>query len=162
MSEKNKIIVLGKNNFKMRLFMLMKLPLAFFAGLKVSEIDNTKASISIPFKFLNKNPFQSIYFAALSMAAELSTGILAMAAISEVSKPVSMLVLEMNGKFIKKAKTKIVFTCMQGAEIMETVKKCIETTEGQTIQARSKGFDMDGNQVAEFYFTWTFKVKSSQ
>jgi len=161
MSEKNKIVELGRNHFKMRFFMLLKLPLAFFAGLKVTEIDNKKASISIPFKFLNKNPFQSIYFAALSMAAELSTGILAMAAIAEIGKPVSMLVLEMNGKFIKKAKTKIVFTCLQGSEILETVKSCIETSEGKIIQTCSKGFDLDGNQVAEFYFTWTFKAKSN-
>ena len=159
MIERNKIIRLAKSNFKMRLYLLTKLPLAFFAGLKITKISEFKASVSIPYKFLNKNPFQSIYFAALSMAAELSTGILAMSAISETKLPISMLVFEMNAKFTKKAKSKILFTCTQGKEIVETVNKCIESKEGETIKVFAKGIDMEGNEVAEFYFIWTFKSK---
>jgi len=138
---------------------MMKLPFAFLAGLKVVEISDSKASISIPYKFLNKNPFRSIYFAALSMAAELSTGLLSMAAISDTDKAISMLVLEMNAKFNKKAKSKIVFTCTQGREIAETVNKCLISGIGETIKVQSKGVDIEGNEVAEFYFTWTFKQK---
>jgi hypothetical protein len=93
------------------------------------------------------------------MAAELSTGILAMAAISEKPVPVSMLVFDMSAKFVKKARTKITFTCLQGNEIFETVNKCINSGEGQTIHVISKGIDNEGIEVAEFNFTWTFKVK---
>ncbi len=143
----------------MKLYLMMKLPFAFLAGLRIVEISESKASVSIPFKFLNKNPFQSIYFAALSMAAELSTGILAMAAIADTNKEVSMLVLEMGARFTKKAKNKVIFTCFQAKEIDETVIKCINCDEGQTIKVLSSGIDMDGNEVAEFYFVWTFKQK---
>jgi hypothetical protein len=159
MNEKNKVIRLARNNFKMRFFLLKKLPLAFIAGLRITEISGAKASVSLPYNQLNKNPFQSIYFAALSMAAELSTGILAMAAISEKPVPVSMLVFDMSAKFVKKARTKITFTCLQGNEIFETVNKCINSGEGQTIHVISKGIDNEGIEVAEFNFTWTFKVK---
>ena len=72
MNHQNKIIKLARNSFKMKLFMLMKLPFGFLAGLKITKINSQKASVSIPYKYLNKNPFRSIYFAALSMAAELS------------------------------------------------------------------------------------------
>jgi hypothetical protein len=159
MSEKNVIIKLAKSNFKMKLYLMMKLPFAFLAGLRVVKIDNTQASISIPYKFLNKNPFRSVYFAALSMAAEFSTGILAMAAISATNREVSMLVLEMNARFLKKARTKVIFTCKQGAEIKEIVDKCLKTNEGQTIKVLSKGVDIESNEIAEFSFTWTFKAK---
>jgi len=144
----------------MKLFMLKKLPLALLVGLKIIEVNDEKAVVSIPYKFLNKNPFQSIYFAALSMAAELSTGVLAMAAISEKSIPISMLVVEMESRFLKKAQTKIVFTCQQGFEIKQAVDKCLESGAGQTVKVLSKGTDISGAEVAEFYFTWTFKPKS--
>ncbi|RLD49247.1 MAG: thioesterase, partial [Bacteroidetes bacterium] len=88
----NKIRKLAGNHHRMRIFFLKHLPMAFFAGLKITEINREKASVTVPYKYLNKNPFRSVYFAVLSMAAELSTGILAMAAISDFSVPVSMLV----------------------------------------------------------------------
>lgn len=160
MNEQNKILRLGRSNFKMRLFMLLNLPLAFLAGLKIVKLDKSSSSVSIPYKFLNKNPFRSIYFAALSMAAELSTGILAMAAVHEMKKPISMLVLNMKANFVKKAKGKIIFSCSEGNEIFEAVQKCIESNEGQVVIINSTGTDKNGNEVAIFEFSWTFKVKA--
>ena len=143
----------------MKLFMLKKLPMALLAGLKVTEIDESKASVTVPYKNLNKNPFKSIYFAVLSMAAELATGILAMASIRDFSVPISMLVLEMKAHFQKKARTKITFKCTEGDKMMEAIAKSIETGEGQTAEVTSTGYDREGDVVAEFKFTWTFKPK---
>ncbi len=143
----------------MKLFMLKHLPMAFLAGLKVVEIDQTTASVTVPYKYLNKNPFRSVYFAVLSMAAELSTGILAMAALNDFSIPISMLVLEMKANFLKKARTKITFKCLEGDQLSSTIAKSIETGEGQTIDVTSIGYDTEGDKVAEFKFTWTFKPK---
>jgi len=139
--------------------MLLKLPLAFIAGLKITAIDPQKAVVTIPYKFLTKNPFRSIYFAALSMAAELSTGILAMAAVHETGKPISMLVFDMRASFRKKAVNRITFTCLEGQKISDAVNKCLETGEGQTVAVQTIGIDKNGHEVAEFEFVWTFKVK---
>jgi len=136
------------------------LPLAFIAGLRVIHIDEKKAAVSIPYKFLNQNPFQSIYFAALAMAAELSTGILAITSVQTASKPVSMLVFEMSANFTKKAKGKIVFSCNDGKAIEEAIEESVKTGEGQIVTATSIGIDSEGDQVAEFKFTWTFKPKA--
>ena len=160
MTKKEKILKAVRNNFKMRFFMLRKLPLAFIAGLKVIHIDDEKASVSIPFKFLNQNPFQSIYFAALAMAAELSTGILAITSVQTASKPVSMLVFEMSANFTKKATGKIIFSCDEGIEIERAIEDSIKTGEGQIVTVTSVGVDNAGDQVAEFKFTWTFKPKA--
>ncbi len=160
MNQQNKILRLGKNNFRMRLFMLLNLPLAFIAGLKVTSIDKSSATVSIPYKFLNKNPFRSIYFAALSMAAELSTGILAMASVYEMKKPISMLVLNMKASFVKKATGKITFYCNEGEKIFSAVQKCLENNEGQVVTITSIGKDKSGNEVAVFEFSWTFKAKA--
>jgi acyl-coenzyme A thioesterase PaaI-like protein len=159
MQKENKVRKLAGSPIHMKLFMLRNLPMALLAGLKVTEIDPSKASVTVPYKNLNKNPFKSIYFAVLSMAAELATGILAMASIRDFSVPVSMLVLEMKAQFQKKARTKITFRCIEGDKIMEAITKSIETGEGQTAEVTSSGYDTDGDIVAEFKFTWTFKPK---
>lgn len=156
----NKFRKSATNAFKMRLFMLRNLPLGFFVGMRVVQIDKQGAQVSIPFKYLNKNPFQSIYFAVLSMAAELSTGLLAIAAVYDASVPVSMLVFDMNAKFTKKATGRIVFKCEQGDEISKAVEASVADGEGKTVSVKSVGRDKDGIQVAEFNFTWTFKPKS--
>jgi len=144
---------------KMKMYMLTHLPMAFLAGLRVKEIDGGRSVVSVPYKFLNKNPFHSMYFAVLSMAAELSSGILALALVYEAEKPVSMLVLNMKAGFFKKARTKIVFTCNDGVKITEAIAKSIETDEGQTVEVHTSGVDANGETVAEFGFTWTFKPK---
>ncbi len=159
MKNNNKIRRLAHSHFKMRLFMLTNLPFGFLAGLKVIDIDSKKASVSIPYKYLTKNPFRSIYFAALSMAAELSSGILALAAVEETKKPISMLVLDMKANFRKKATGKIIFTCLDGDKIFNAVQKCMDSNEGQTVMVNSVGLDNRGNEVASFSFTWTFKKK---
>ena len=159
--KENKIRKLAGNHSRMRMFFLKHLPMALLAGLKITEIDTAKATVTVPYKYLNKNPFRSVYFAVLSMAAELSTGILAMAAINDFEVPVSMLVLNMKAGFSKKARTKIKFTCNGGEKLSEAITKSIETGEGQTAEVMTTGFDEEGDEVARFYFTWTFKPKRS-
>lgn len=102
---------------KFRLFMLSKLPMAYMSDLRVTSITNTSASVTIPYKYLTKNPFGSIYFACLSMAAELSTGVLCMMHVFKSDPAVSMLVVSMEADFMKKAVGKITFTCQDGATI---------------------------------------------
>ena len=147
-----------RNNFKFRLFMLKELPSAFFSGLKLKEITEEKAVVTIPFKYLTKNPFRSMYFASQAMAAELSTGVLALSQISGRKPRVPMLVFDMKANFTKKATSKITFTCNEGLKIKNAVEKTVKTGEGITIEAKTTGTDKTGDIVSEFYFTWTFKA----
>ena len=57
-------------------FLIWKLPMGFLAKLRVLELKDNVAKVSVPFNYWNKNPFKSIYFAVQAMAAELSTGVL--------------------------------------------------------------------------------------
>ncbi|MBN2237731.1 MAG: DUF4442 domain-containing protein [Bacteroidales bacterium] len=155
----NKFRESATNPFKMGLFMLKNLPLGFFVGLRVKHIDSKSASVSVPFKYLNKNPFRSIYFAVQSMAAELSTAVLAMASIYEAPVSVSMLVYDMNATFTKKATSRIVFRCDQAEEVVKAVEESLATGEGKTVTVKTIGTDINGVQVSEFNFTWTFKPK---
>ncbi len=139
--------------------MLAKLPMAYMADLRVASITEESATVTIPYKYLNKNPFNSIYFACLSMAAELSTGVLCMMHVHEAKPGISMLVVHMEADFTKKAVGKITFSCEDGKQILEAVEHTKATGEGVTVIASSVGTDEQGDKVAEFRYTWSLKAK---
>jgi hypothetical protein len=147
---------------KYRLFLLSKLPMAFMAGLKVKQFNETGSSVSVRFKWLNQNPFRSIYFAVISMAAELSTGLLAFAHIYKRNPSVSMLVVNMEASFYKKAVGSIVFTCNDGNAIEQAIEQTIASGEGVIIRCTSIGKNEEGDEVAKFIFTWSFKQKNKK
>ena len=96
-------IKLLKHPFKFKFFLFTKLPSAYIAGVRVREASEKKCVASVPYKWLSQNPFRSTYFACLSMAAELSTGALAMAHLYKIDPPVSMLVVKVDSEYLKKA-----------------------------------------------------------
>ena len=147
------------NAFWYRLFMLSKLPMAFFSGLKIVSLSPQQAIITVKFKWINQNPFKSIYFAVLSMAAELSTGILAFAQTYKRHPKVSMLVVKLEAEFFKKAIGTITFTCNDGDKIIAAIEQTIQQNIGTTVQCLSIGKNSDGEEVARFIFTWSFKAK---
>jgi phage terminase large subunit-like protein len=142
--------------------MLTSLPAALFAGVRVEKLDEASSTISIRYSWFSKNPFKSIYFACLGMAAEMSSGILALVHTIDKQPAVSMLVFNMQASFHKKAVGKINFVCNDGDLIRQSVEKAIATGEGVTSETVSKGYDADGNCVAEFRIVWTFKQKQKK
>ena len=145
-----------RNPLKFRLFLLQKLPAAYFSGLRVVEISEQVCRVGIPYKWFTKNPFRSTYFACLSMAAEMSTGILAMACVHQRRPRISMLVVSIEGKFYKKATGRTEFICKEGAEIGEAVQRAIDLSQAQTIRVLSSGYNKNQELVAEFWITWSF------
>ncbi len=151
---------LVNNRFKFNLFLFSKLPSAYLCGVRVQSADESKCVVTVPFKWLSQNPFKSTYFACLSMAAEMSTGILGMAHIYQRKPAVSMLVVNISGNFLKKAVGRTTFTCNDGLLINQTIEDAIAGGEGKTITAKSIGTNAGGEVVAEFFITWSFKAKS--
>ena len=143
-------------------FLLLKLPAAFFSGVRIRYADEQKAIVSVPFKWLTQNPFKSTYFASLSMAAEMSTGVLAMAHLYKQHPPVSMLITKTEGTFFKKCKDRISFTCEDGENFRNIIREAQSSGKSVSFTARSRGANKEGEIVAEFQFTWSFKVKQSQ
>ncbi|GAB4094375.1 hotdog family protein [Flaviaesturariibacter terrae] len=152
-------LVHSKTRF--RLFLLAKLPAAWFAGLRLRNCTATECVVDVPYRWFTKNPFRSTYFACLAMGAELSTGALCMQYIYGRRPPVSMLVTAMEARFFKKATGSTRFTCSDGAAIAAAIDAAIATGEGQTVNARSIGRNGAGEVVAEFTFTWSFKSKKA-
>ena len=157
---KEKFLNIVRHPFKFRWFLLSKLPSAFFSGVRVRYVDDEKCVVTIPYKWFSTNPFRSTYFACLSMAAEMSTGVLAMAHTYGQQPPVSMLVLKVEGNFMKKADGLTTFTCEDGRLVAQMVREATASGKPTTTTMRSTGINKDGDTVAEFVVTWTFKVKA--
>lgn len=153
-------ISLVKHPLKFRLFLLMKLPAAFFSGIRVREIEEGRATVTVPFKWLTQNPFRSTYFASLSMAAEMSTGVLALAQVYKRKPAVSMLVVKVESEYFKKATDRTTFSCEDGLLFRQAIEETIATGEARTVRAHSTGRNKAGEVVAEFWVTWSFKVRS--
>ena len=153
-------IKLMKHPVKFRMFLFSKLPSAFFAGVRIKDIDEKKCEVTVPYKWFSQNPFRSTYFACLSMAAEMSTGALSMAHVYKRKPAVSMLVVKVESEYFKKATGRTTFVCEDGEKIEKAIEESIATSEARTVRARSVGKNKEGDVVAEFFITWSFKVKA--
>ena len=145
---------------KLNTFLLFKLPAAYICGVRVKYIDDIKCIVTVKHKWINQNPFKSMYWVVQGMAAELSTGTLLMNKVKENGKKISMLVAGNNATFTKKATGRITFECCEGHLIDEIIKRAIESGEGQTIWLNSRGINEEGLEVSSFNFEWTIKLKS--
>ena len=141
-------------------FLLIKLPLAWIAGSRVKRIDAEACAISMPFGWRNQNPFQSMYFAAQSMSAEMSTGMLCMLAIENSGESVAMLVSDNRSKFTKKADGHVTFTCNDGKKMFDAVAETCRTGQPVLVEMNAVGVMDNGVEVSNFSFTWTVKKRT--
>ena len=139
-------------------WMLFKLPAAWLTGVRILSISDTKCEVKVRFKWINQNPYRSMFWAVQGMAAELTTGMLLTKSIQESNTNISMLIVGNKSNFYKKAVGKIKFICDQG----ETAKELINLTEKNITHKawlKAKGFDETGDMVSEFDFEWSCKKR---
>jgi len=140
--------------------MLKVLPMGTIAGLKITELDQQQCKVTVPYKYINKNPFNTTYWAVLGMAAEMASGAMVQMFTHKLSPSVSMFVTGCDGKFIKRAVGITTFVCNDGQLIADTIQKAMDTMEPQTIQSNVKGYDKDGVLLVDFNFEWSLKARS--
>ena len=139
--------------------MLFKLPAAWLMGVKVSMINNSNCICTLKYRWINQNPFKSIFWAAQGMAAEFATGVLLMREIELSNKNISMLLVDVEGKFTKKAIGKISFKCDKGLIIKEKVGSLNSQNRKSTMWIDSMGVDETGQEASKFKFNWSILLK---
>tara|TARA_A100000164_G_scaffold337867_1_gene331743 strand:- start:71 stop:583 length:513 start_codon:yes stop_codon:yes gene_type:complete len=151
------------NPFSFSLFFLFNVPMIWLSGIKLKHLDTKKAITKIPFRFiyrwLNKNPFKSIYFAVQCIGAEISTASIVALAIEGHKPSFAYIVTKMRSQYFKKATETTRFTCNDGDKIFSAVNKALKTKEGVEIEAKCTGTLEDGTIVSEFHFTWSIKQR---
>lgn len=145
---------------KLNYFLAFKLPSAFLTGVRTKFIDTHKCVVVVKHRWINQNPFNSMFWAVQGMAAELATGALLMMKIKASNNSISMLVVNNKASFSKKAKGVITFSCTQGAVVDAAIEEAISTGKGQRFFLTSSGVDQNGDEVSSFEFEWSVKLKS--
>lgn len=145
--------------WKMRLFLLKNLPsMAFWRG-RVDLATATECICSLPYGWRTQNPFSSIYFAAQSGVAELSTGLLVTMALKGYDQKIAMYVIDFQAQFTKKATERIYYRCDQGLEIRQAVERAVQSQQAQVIECLSVGTTEAGTEVGRVKVTWSIKAK---
>src|SRR5258706_5507281 len=132
-------IRLVKHPLQSRMFLLSKIPSAYFTGVRIRDLDEKTCITTVPYKWFSRNPFRSTYFASLAMAAELSTGALSMAHLYKRKPSVSMLLVKLEAAYFNKAAGRTKFACEDGELIQKAIEESIATGEARTIKAKSTG-----------------------
>ena len=139
-------------------WMLFKLPAAWLTGVRILSISDAKCEVKVRFKWINQNPYRSMFWAVQGMAAELTTGMLLTKSIQESNTNISMLLVGNKSNFYKKAVGKIKFICDEG----EAAKELINLTKKNITHKawlKAKGIDETGDIVSEFDFEWSCKKR---
>lgn len=150
------------NPWIFRFFAFFKVPAGWMAGMKIVQLDAAKCTTTIPFKFFNKNPFKSTYFAVQSMAAELSTASLVLINLEGLSPSVAYIITDVEMNFSKKATGKVWYTCENGEQVQQAVEACIQTKESSVVKLKTIGKMKDGTVVSTFHFTWSMKQRTDK
>ena len=141
-----------------RLFLLRKLPLAFFAGVKIAKLDDQGSVTVLKYRWINQNPFRSTYFAAMQMSAELSTGLL-LYQYQQSSFKFSMLLVRVEADYIKKAVGRVEYRCNSGLAVDSFIKELDQYSDGNKIEIPVIAYNESNEEVAKFRFTWSCKKK---
>ena len=147
------------NWFLFKMFSIKNLPLAFLTGFKIIELNESKCVTRVKYKYLTKNPFRSTFWAVLGMAAELSTGAYALIATKGKDESVAVILVSTRAEFLKKATGTTTFTCTDWNGFDSAATNAIKTNEAQTVTGKSIGVNGDGEEIARFEFTWSFKKR---
>ena len=145
---------------KINTFLMFKLPSAYLCGVRVKTLETQKCITTVKHRWINQNPFKSMFWAVQGMAAELSTGSLIINTIKESEKNIAMLLVSNEASYSKKATGRIYFECHEGNLVNEVINKAIETEEGQTVTLNVVGSNSENEEVSRFSFTWSMKVRS--
>jgi GTP cyclohydrolase II len=144
---------------KINAYTFFKLPLAWWGGVRVKEISENSCTVYIKHRWINQNPFKSMFWAAQGMAAEMTTGALVRKKIVDSGRKVSMLVKDQRANFSKKATGLIRFECHDGKDLANAIEKSAKSGEGVVVVMKSTGYNPVGVEVSSFEFEWSLRVK---
>lgn len=146
--------------FRLNFFTFFKLPSAWWCGVRVTKIEERYCETKVVHRWINQNPFNSMFWAVQGMAAELATGAIILSEVRSSTVSVSMLVTRNEAEFLKKAKGKITFSCTDVALVKNQFATHLQSETGTRFWMQSEGVDEQGEVVSRFRFEWSIKAKN--
>ena len=146
--ENNKLL----KKMKLNLFLLgkFKIPMLSYTGVKLIELNDNEAKVSIKLKRRTKNHLNSMYFGALAVGADVAGGIHAFYYAEKMNKKISFAFKGMNAQFLKRAETDCMFVSNDGKKVENAVLLSIKTKERVNETTKVIAFNLNDEVVAEF------------
>lgn len=138
---------------------LAKMPLAWWSGLRIDELEPERCRVSVPYRWRTTNPFGCTHFAALAMAGELSTGALVMAALEGAPGRGSMIMNRAEVTYTRRATGRSTFTCTEGHLLDAAVRAAVTSGEWTEVTLSTAGQDAAGEPLSSMHFTWAVRVR---
>lgn len=145
----------------LKFFSITKVPMLFFTGAKIRQIDEKTCIVQMPFMKFVKNHLGSVYFGALAVGADACVGFLAADKIYDSDKKVNLIFKSFRAQFLKRAVGPVQFICDEGSLIAEMLKETVATGErvNKVIPARAMVYD---EIVAEFELELSLKYQKQE
>jgi hypothetical protein len=143
-----------------RAYLLAKLPLAACAGVRLERLDEHECVVWLPGGWRTRNPFGSTYFAAQSMAAEMSTGAPALVLTAGAATSIALILVGIRASFEKRIVGGSHFAFAELHGMKAAIDRAAAQDEPVTFTGRSVGRGADGALAAEFDVTWSFKRRT--
>ncbi len=144
---------------KLNRFLMTHIPVAWIAGIRVAKLTDEVCELQLRHRWINQNPFGSVYFAVLAAGGELATGIPLFREVKAAKRPVSMLVTEQQARFLKKARGRVRFVFNDMDIIRQNLQEALDNGTARVFTLTSRALDEQGQTLAEFRFQWSIKPK---
>ncbi len=121
---------------RLRFWAFAKIPLIWFLRPIVVELTRERSVVRVPLGWRTRNHMGSMYFGALCTGADAAAALLALEALRRERAPYSILFKEVRGEFVKRAEGDVDFTCEQGGEITDLLRRAREREERLALPIR--------------------------
>ncbi len=152
---------LVKVNARLRAFGLLKIPLINFLSPRITEYNDQRLLLKMPFGRRSKNHVNSMYFAVFAVGADLACGLIAYNEMLDSKRKIHLVFKDFDIRFLKRAEEDVIFVCEWVPQIKKLIHKTIETKDREELRIPVQAFiarDMS-EPVADMHLTLSVKCK---
>ena len=150
MSKLIKEVSIRKMRWLIFLLGLTKIPLIGFVRPKLLLLTDDEVALKIKLRRRSRNHLNSMYFGALAIGADVAAGVHAFYFAEKMGKKVSFAFKGINGEFIKRAESDVIFRTDQGQLVKEAMDKSLANNERVNETITISAVNSDNEVVATF------------
>ena len=129
--------------------------MGLLSGMVIESLDESGCKVMLKDRFWIRNPFRSVFWAVMGMAAELSTGALIYAYVS--GSNTKYILIGINCEFLKKVRGKSFYFCSSGQDVLRNLNSLENPGDTCTVILPVTAYDQAEQIVAEFKFSWQLR-----
>ncbi len=155
---------LFKQTMGMRAWAFKNVFLLFLVKPTIVELSDSRCVVKVPLNWRTRNHLRSMYFGALCIGADVAGGLIAFELMRKRKAGFSFVFKDMKAEFLKRPEGDVLFTNLDGAIVVDLVKRAIETGERQEATVNvvaTVPSKMGDEPVAKFAMTLSLKKRSS-